>query len=220
MRIRKYIHSCILVESGDARILIDPGKFSFLDGAVKPETFSDLTAILITHPHPDHVDDQALKKIVERNPNAPVLANTQIREQLAKSGIEVEVFEAGTRRIEGCRVEAIGAPHARLLNAEAPQNVAYVIDDRLLHPGDSFDHALDVRMGIEILALPITAPWTSELSVAEFTLRLGPKIVFPIHDGYVKDFFLTSRYDNFKSYFEKNGIEFVALKEPGDSLER
>ncbi|HEV7919436.1 MAG TPA: MBL fold metallo-hydrolase [Thermoanaerobaculia bacterium] len=220
MRIRKYIHSCLLVESSDARLLFDPGKFSFLDGTVKPESFRDLTAIILTHQHPDHMDEQSLKTIVRQNRGAVVLANTQIREQLGASGIAVEIFESGTRKVGGCMLEAIVAQHAEILNAERPRNVAYVVDGRLLHPGDSFDHSLDVRKGIELLALPLMAPWNTELAVAEFALRLAPKTVFPIHDGYAKDFFLTSRYENFTKYFAKHDIEFVPLKEAGATLER
>lgn len=216
MRIRKYIHSCLLVEANDTRILFDPGRFSFMDGAVKPEQFRDLDAVVITHQHVDHMDAGALKVIVARNPAAVVLANAQIRDQL---DVPVEVFEAGTRQVRGCRLTAIAAQHAALLNAPIPANVAYVVDDRMLHPGDSFDRALDVCRGIELLALPVTAPWTTELGVAEFALRLAPKKVFPIHDGYAKDFFLASRYDNYGKYFAREGIEFVRLEQAGAGLE-
>ncbi|MDQ6892288.1 MAG: hypothetical protein M3167_06365 [Acidobacteriota bacterium] len=34
MRVSKYIHSCLLIESDGDRLLIDPGKFSFSDGRV------------------------------------------------------------------------------------------------------------------------------------------------------------------------------------------
>ncbi|HKR66960.1 MAG TPA: MBL fold metallo-hydrolase [Thermoanaerobaculia bacterium] len=220
MRIEKFIHSCILVESGGTRILFDPGKFSFMDGAVKADSFHDVAAIVITHPHLDHVDDQAVKMILANNANAIVLGNRAIRDLLAKSDIEVDVFESGQRTIGNCTIDALPAKHAELLNAEAPPNVAYIVDGRLLHPGDSFDHALDARNGIELLALPVMAPWTTELSVAEFAMRLAPKTVFPIHDGYAKDFFLDSRYDNYRKYFEKQGIEFVPMKEVGATLER
>lgn len=220
MRISKYIHSCLLVETGDTRILFDPGKFSFLEGAVKPEIFRDLAAIVLTHQHPDHMDDRSLKTIVDQNRDAVVLANRQIRETLATSGIDVEVFETGTRSVGGCTLEAIVAEHAEILNAERPRNVAYVVDGRFLHPGDSFDHSLDGRKGIELLALPIMAPWNTELAVAEFARRIAPKTAFPIHDGYAKDFFLESRHENFKKYFAKHDIEFVPLKSPGESLER
>ncbi len=220
MRISKFIHACLLVESEGTRILFDPGKFTFLDGTIQPESFRDLDAIVVTHKHLDHVDDAALKVSVQHNPSAVVLGNHQIREQLATSGIEVEVFESGTRRVGKCTLEAIVADHAKILNAECPTNVAYIVNDRLMHPGDSFDHSLDARKGIELLALPVMAPWNTELAVAEFALRLAPKTVFPIHDGYAKPFFLQSRYDNFTKYFAKQGIEFVALMEAGASFER
>jgi L-ascorbate metabolism protein UlaG (beta-lactamase superfamily) len=220
MRISKYIHSCLLVESAETRILFDPGKFTFIDGTVKPESFEDLDAIVLTHQHPDHMDEPSLKTLVERNPSAVVLANSQIRQQLAQSGIEVEVFESGSRTVGCCLLEAIVAEHAEILNAERPANIAYMLDGRLLHPGDSFDHSLDGRKGIEVLALPLMAPWNTELAVAEFALRLAPKTVIPIHDGYAKDFFLQSRYANFTSYLGKHGIEFVPLNGPGAALER
>ena len=217
MRVLKYLHSCVLVEANDTRILFDPGRFSFMDGAVQPEQFRDLDAVVITHQHVDHMDADALKVITARNPSAVVLANAQIRDQL--DDVPVEVFESGTRQVRGCRITAIAAQHAALLNAPIPANVAYVVDDRMLHPGDSFDRSLDVCKGIELLALPVTAPWTTELAVAEFALRLAPKKVFPIHDGYAKDFFLASRYDNYGKYFAKEGIEFVAVEKVGGELE-
>lgn len=220
MRISKFIHSCLLVEDGDTRILIDPGKFSFLDGSVNADQFRDLDAILITHQHPDHVDDESLKTILANNADAPLLANAGVAEQLAKSGITAEAFESGTRTIGSVSVEAIAAAHAEILNAERPRNVAYVINQRLLHPGDSFDHSLDVCKGIDLLALPLMAPWNTELLVAEFALRIAPKAVIPIHDGYAKDFFLRSRYDNFQKYLAKHNIEFLPLAEPGATIER
>jgi L-ascorbate metabolism protein UlaG (beta-lactamase superfamily) len=220
MRIRKYIHSCLLVDANDTRILFDPGKFSFLDGGVTPETFGSVDAIVITHPHFDHMDADNIGAIVARNPNAVVLANEQIRDQLAGAGVTVQVFASGTRTVGGCELEAIPAQHATILNAAIPQNVAYVLDGRLLHPGDSFDRSLDARKGIDLLALPIMAPWTNELAVAEFAERLAPKTAFPIHDGYAKDFFLSSRYDNFTKYFAQHDIEFVGMKEVGAELNR
>src|SRR5438128_12243167 len=110
MRIRKYIHSCLLVDASDTRILFDPGKFSFMDGSVKAEEFRDVAAIVITHQHVDHMDDEAIKTIRANNPSVVVLANEGIRDQLA--GVPVEVFESGKRTVGGCTIEAIVAPHA------------------------------------------------------------------------------------------------------------
>ena len=219
MRVSKYVHACLLVEDGGDKILFDPGKFSFVEGLVKPDDFRDLSAVVLTHRHPDHVDDDALGKIVANNPSVAVLTNAEIETQLSQRGIRAEVFETGRRAVGQLDLEAVGAEHAPILNAETPRNIAYVVGGRLLHPGDSFDHSLDAYRGIELLALPIMAPWTTELEVAEFARRISPKQVIPIHDGYAKDFFLKQRYENFQKYFSQLGISFHSLGEPGESFE-
>jgi L-ascorbate metabolism protein UlaG (beta-lactamase superfamily) len=219
MRISKYIHSCLLIEKGGDRILFDPGKFSFVEGLVKPEQFEGLTAVVLTHQHPDHVDHESLKKILEKNPSALVITNSEIRSRLDAEGVSAELLEEGARAVGGFRLRALAAEHAKLLDSEAPQNTAYVVDDALLHPGDSFDRSLDEFKGIPALALPLMAPWTTELSVGEFARRIAPRRVIPIHDGYAKEFFLKQRYENFQKYFSKHGIEFLRMEKPGDAVE-
>lgn len=219
MRILKYIHSCLLLEEGGDKILFDPGKFSFVEGVVEPDAFQDLSAIIITHQHPDHVDDDALKKIVGNTPAAVVITNAEIKSRLAEQGVTAELLEDGSRSVGGFNVEAVTAEHAPILNAERPRNVAYRVNRKLLHPGDSFDRSLDAWKGTPILALPIMAPWTTELEVAEFALRMAPQRIIPIHDGYAKEFFLRQRHENFQKYFAKQGIDFYSLDKPGDSVE-
>jgi L-ascorbate metabolism protein UlaG (beta-lactamase superfamily) len=219
MRVSKYVHACLLVEDGEDRILFDPGKFSFVEGLVKPDDFRDLSAVVLTHRHPDHVDDDALGKIVASNPKAAVLTNAEIEAQLSPQGIVAEVFETGRRAVGRFDLEAVAAEHAPILNAETPLNIAYVVGGRLLHPGDSFDHSLDAYRGIELLALPVMAPWTTELEVAEFARRISPRQIVPIHDGYAKEFFLKQRYENFQKYFAELGIKFHPMGMPGESVE-
>lgn len=218
MRITKYIHSCLLIEKGGDRLLFDPGKFSFVEGLVKPEQFRDLTAIILTHYHPDHVDDAALKKIVAGNPSAVVLVNSEIQQKLARQDIATELQETGRRAVGAFTVEAFAAPHAPLLDSPSPRNTAYLIDDLLMNPGDSFAAAIEAKKGTAVLALPIMAPWSTEITVAEFARRMAPRQIIPVHDGYAKDFFRRQRYENFAKHFSREGIEFHALAEPGDSV--
>jgi len=219
MRISKYIHSCLLIEKGADKILFDPGRFSFIEGLVKPEQFEHLSAIVITHQHPDHIDDEALAKILGNNASAVVLANTEIRTRLAQKGIATEVFETGSRQLGSFTLAAFDAPHAPLLNATPPQNTAYLVDNSFLHPGDSFADSLNAVKNTIVLALPVMAPWNTELEVAAFAARIRPRQVIPIHDGYAKDFFRRMRYENFENYFSKQGIEFIPLDAPGASVE-
>ena len=63
------------------------------------------------------------------------------------------------------------------------------------------------------------APWTTELETVGFAARMGAKRVLPIHDGYVKDFFLRMRYENFEGHFGAQGVRFERLEKAGDEVE-
>ena len=52
MKITRYYQSCLLVEEGSARILIDPSGAE----AERFDSFGKLDAVLYTHEHSDHFD--------------------------------------------------------------------------------------------------------------------------------------------------------------------
>jgi hypothetical protein len=43
--------------------------------------------------------------------------------------------------------------------------------------------------GIELLILPIMAPWLTKPAVADFARTMRPRQVLAAHGGYAKDFF-------------------------------
>src|SRR4030095_16996209 len=61
MRLTKFGHSCLLVEEGRAKVLLDPGSFS--DGF---EALEGLTAVCVTHQHVDHLDTGRLRRLLDR----------------------------------------------------------------------------------------------------------------------------------------------------------
>jgi len=180
MRLQKLGHSCLLVESGDARLLIDPGTFS--SGF---EGLEGLTAVLVTHQHPDHLEIDRLPGLLERNPSTQVIADAGTAQILRdQHGIEASVASGGEVFDLGVRVEAVGDMHAQI-HPDIPQvtNVGYLIDDRLLHPGD----ALDVTdREVEILALRTMAPWMRMAEAIDFLRAVSPKVAVPIHDGLLR----------------------------------
>ena len=218
MRISKYIHSCLLVEEGDDKILFDPGIFSFVEGKVSPATFKDVSTVVITHPHPDHVDIPSLKKILA-NSKASVVTNTEGKTALEKEQIQAIVLEEGDYQTRNFTLHAIAATHEKILAPTLPQNTAYVVNGMLLNPGDSFASHLSTLKGIKALALPVMAPWTTDVEMAQFARTMAPQIVIPVHDGYVKDFFLKLRYDVYESYFSSLNITLQRMYNPGDAVE-
>jgi L-ascorbate metabolism protein UlaG (beta-lactamase superfamily) len=207
MRLRKFGHSCILLEERNESLLFDPGQVDFLDQTATPETFAAVSLIVVTHWHPDHADPQLIRRIVERS-GAKVLANADGQRELRSAGVEAIVPEDGLRSYGAFKLQVVRSVHAPILGSIPPENTAYLVNDRLLNPGDSFDGRLAEFKGVPALALPVSAPWTTELDVAGFAERIGPRKVVPVHDGYLKDFFRKRRYAAFGQYFEKKKIQF------------
>lgn len=199
--------------------MFDPGLFTFVEGLVKPGQFKDIRAIILTHYHPDHIDEESLKQIIENNPDAVVLANTEISAKLAEKNIQAEVFESGQTVIAGFVLEAFDAPHEPILADELPQNTAYLVDGNILHPGDSLSKNLYGLKNTPVLALPLMAPWATELQIYDFAVHMSPQHIIPIHDGFARDFFLESRYHNFQKYFSQNNIKFQWMNKAGNYFE-
>jgi L-ascorbate metabolism protein UlaG (beta-lactamase superfamily) len=207
MRVRKFGHACLLVEERGEALLFDPGRPEFLDPSASPDAFAGVSVIVVTHWHPDHADPDLIRRVVERS-GAGVLATRDGQRELWAAGVEATVPEQGISSIGGFTLRTLVVPHAALLGAPAPDNLACLVNDRLLHIGDSFDVRLAEFRGVEALALPVTAPWMRELDAAAFAERLTPRRVLPVHDGYVKEFFRKRRYEAFQGYLEKKQIGF------------
>lgn len=181
MRITKYGHSCLTVEDGDARLLLDPGNFS--SGF---EGLTGLTGILVTHQHPDHLDRSKLPALLAANPDVPLYTDPQTAELLAGDGIRATAVAAGESLPDlGVEVTVHGKEHA-VIHRDLPlvDNVSYLVGGRLLHPGDAL-HVPDVP--VEILALPAVAPWMALKEAIDYLRAVGAPHAFPIHTAVASD---------------------------------
>jgi L-ascorbate metabolism protein UlaG (beta-lactamase superfamily) len=175
MKITKYGHSCLRVVDESANILIDPGTFS-----AGFEGLTDLTAVLLTHQHPDHLDRDRLSVVLAANPGASVYADEATAGQLAEAGVEAAAVHSGDQLDVGTSVRVVGRDHA-IIHVDVPviPNVGYLIGGRLLHPGDSLAVP---GQDVEILAVPVAAPWMAIKEAVEFFRAVHPAVAFPIHE--------------------------------------
>tara|TARA_R110002020_G_scaffold210099_3_gene416073 strand:+ start:272 stop:964 length:693 start_codon:yes stop_codon:yes gene_type:complete len=218
MKISKYLHSCILIEHEGERLLFDPGKFTFAEELVKPSDFKDLNYVLITHTHPDHLDEENLKLILEKNPDAKVIGNSEVRDQLAKISIPVILFEKGSDAFGSFELIAIPTEHEDILAENIPQHTSICINDSILNTADSLSDKLMEFKNIELLIMPIMGPFLTELEAFRFVKELSPKQLLGVHDGYAKSFFLDSRYETWGKFLRKENIQFYGFKKPGETL--
>ncbi|SPF69276.1 Beta-lactamase superfamily domain [Propionibacterium ruminifibrarum] len=183
MQITRFGHSCLLVETGHARILVDPGNYS--DGWTD---LGGLDAVFVTHRHPDHVDPARFPGFVADRPGLAVYAEAGVLADVATPG--GVALEAGRQvAVKDVRVTAVGGRHA-VIHPEIPRigNVGLVFaapgEPVLFHPGDEIDTA---PRDVDVLAVPMMAPWSKVSETVEFVRAVGARFVIPIHDGLLND---------------------------------
>src|SRR6056297_1791585 len=135
LRLTKYPQSCLLVEAGDARLLIDPG--SFVAAAYEAATFGDLDAVLYTHRHADHFDAGLVADLAATG--ARIVTNADVADVI--DDVEVETLaDHAVTQVAGVRVRAHDIPHCEMVDGSpGPPNTGFVVGDTLLHTGDGLD---------------------------------------------------------------------------------
>ncbi|MDO8581382.1 MAG: MBL fold metallo-hydrolase [bacterium] len=190
MRITKYGHSCLYIEEGGARILIDPGSYCFQDLPLKPEDIPVCDVILLTHEHADHTYPEALKIIIAKS-KPLIVTNAGVQKFLQTQGIASEVLGRGAERkikgtsVDGVAMRGIACDHGIIADFfPKVENIGFLIAGRLFHPGDCVAPSEEVHA--EILAVPAAAPWMALREGVDFMKRVKPKVALPIHDAFLK----------------------------------
>ncbi|HJW64501.1 MAG TPA: MBL fold metallo-hydrolase, partial [Actinomycetes bacterium] len=188
MRLTKFGHSCLLVEEGGARVLLDPGSFS--DGF---ETLEGLTAVCLTHQHVDHLDPERVRPLLDRNPGVRVVSDEGSAEALGGAGADVEVVHDGDElALGGLALRVVGRDHAAV-HPEVPviPNVGYLLGGRLFHPGDALTMPGEP---VEVLAVPAGAPWLKLADATDYLRRVGPRVAVPVHEKVLSEVGISSHY--------------------------
>jgi L-ascorbate metabolism protein UlaG (beta-lactamase superfamily) len=178
MRLTKFGHACVRIEDGDRVLVIDPGELS------EPEALDGVTAILVTHEHGDHVDENKLAA----HPDVPVYTHAalaqMIREAAGKTFPVTAVGVGDTFTAAGFTVRAVGGMHAETIDGlPGCANLGFILNG-VYHPGDSLfvpDEPVDT------LLVPASGPWLKLGEAIEFARAVKPARAFPIHDAHLSE---------------------------------
>lgn len=181
MKLTKKSHACIRLEKNGRTLVVDPGGFSEPDAAVGAD------AVLVTHEHPDHFNEERLRAALEANPAAEIWTLRSVADQISAAfpGRVHTVGHGDTFTAAGFDVQVHGELHA-VIHPDIPRitNVGYLVDASVFHPGD----ALTVPdIPVETLMLPIHAPWNKSAEIIDYVREVRPQRVIDVHDALLSD---------------------------------
>ncbi|UCH23686.1 MAG: metal-dependent hydrolase [Deltaproteobacteria bacterium] len=183
-----YSHACFLIETDDAKLLIDP---FITDNPLAPIKADEIEAdyILVSHGHGDHVGDTVA---IAKRTAATVISNFEIQNWLVSQGIE----KVHPQHIGGGfdypwgRVKLTQALHGSALpdgsyGGNPCGFLLYIQGKKLYHACDTglfYDMKLIGEEGIDLAILPIGDNFTMGPEDALRAVKLiEPAQVIPIH---------------------------------------
>ncbi|MEU6349260.1 MBL fold metallo-hydrolase [Streptomyces sp. NPDC047072] len=181
MKITHFGHACVLAEierdGSTVRLLFDPGAYS-----TDFEGVRDIDAVLITHEHPDHVDVARLLPLLAENSAARLIVDPGTSKNPQIAGVRHETVDKGdTISVAGVPIQVLAGDHAVIHpDLPCPHNNGYLVDDRLLHPGDAF--VLPPQQ-VDILLLPTGGPWMKASEAIDYLRTVAPRTAIPIHQA-------------------------------------
>lgn len=211
MRITKFGHACVRLETAGRAIVLDPGGFT------DPEAVDGATAVLITHEHPDHYSAQNLRRTDALIYTIAAVAKV-IGDEAPDLTERVTVVAPGASFDPGVPTTVVGEKHA-IIHPEMGEldNSGYLLEvdgTRIYHPGDS----LILPDGeVDLLLLPVSAPWLKFSECLDFARSVGAARSLGIHDMIYSEAGLGFVGGHLERMLAQRGQEYVRI-EPGQDL--
>jgi L-ascorbate metabolism protein UlaG (beta-lactamase superfamily) len=205
MQLTKYEHACFTVEQEGQVLVADPGEWT--TDFVAPE---HVVGIVITHEHGDHFSQSQIAAIVNKNPDAVIVAHQSITNTIKTVRTKAVAVDDKVTVVP-FQLEFFGGEHAVIYSDGPPTpNLGALINGSLYYPGDSF--AVPNRP-VDILALPVSAPWLKIRESLDFFNAIKARFTFPTHDAILSDLGKATVDRLLAAAAEKAGTEYRRIDE-------
>ena len=210
MKITKFPQSCLLVETKEKKILVDPGTLKYKDEYF--EKWNNVDVILITHKHPDHCNTEVLEKLSK---DIVIYSTSEVQEANKTLDISI-VKENDVIELDNIKIEVVHAIHGYqpLLKGgkEVYENVGYIIDDgdnRLYTTSDTICFKNEYKA--DILCIPVTGHGLtmSAFEAALYAKEVGAVLTIPIH---MDNPAFPPDYNFIKEMFDRYEVEYEILE--------
>lgn len=212
MKITRYGQSCVLIETREKRILIDPGSYLYQDSLLEKD-WADIDVLLITHKHGDHCLPEAVREIV-RNSQTKFYSIQEVKDaypelnpQITKEG---EILE-----FDQIKIEVTKSVHGYITSfkgdKEINENVGFLIDDgeqKVYVVGDSLSFKNDYQCDVIIIPICNHGFVMGPFDAALFAKETGAGLVIPNHYDSPKH---PGDFDLVKEEFNKQGLNYKIL---------
>jgi len=209
MNVTKYEHACLVLDHENERLVIDPGGFTALLPALQ-----NVTAVVITHQHPDHWTGEQLTRIRENNPDVPIFGPAGVAAAASDWNITT-VVDGAIETVGAWTLEFFGGTHA-VIHKSIPviDNLGVLVNGEFWYGGDSFTVP---PKPVSSAAIPAGAPWLKISEVMDYVAELAPKRAIQTHDAVLSDKGLGLSVARITDVMAGYGGELTVLQ-PGETL--
>jgi len=209
MNVTKYEHACLVLEHGNERLVIDPGDFT------RPlPPLDNVTAVVITHQHPDHWSDEQLNRVRANNPDALIFGPAGVAAAATNWNVST-VIDGAHETVGAWTLEFFGGRHA-VIHESIPviDNLGILVNGEFWYGGDSFTVP---PKPVKSAAIPAGAPWLKISEVMDYVAKLSPSRAFPTHDAVLSAKGLALSASRIADVMAGYGGDFTVI-EPGSTI--
>jgi len=210
MKLTKFTHSCVLVETKGEKIVVDPGNLSISEEMINK--CQNPSAILITHKHSDHCDIDTIKKI--RGEKTKIYTSKEVTTTHPELKAEI-VKEGYTISIGEVRIEVVKSVHGYMPflkgDNEIHEGLGFIIDrgKRVYFVGDSICFKNEYKCNVIFVPVCNHGLVMGAFDAALFAKETKAELVIPYHYDNPK---FPADLTKIKEEFERAGLNYKILE--------